>query len=248
MIKSRANCPHPPKPLCASDGRNVHTDAILNAINDQGYTWEQSGLLFVTWATIAEEAPDVRSMVHDDALETKYSRPLDQVPLQALRKEAVDMLIGNLPFNHAEEAVFVLQKVASVKCLGTESVSGGAKIVWIARDDAERFVAYNRCTLLGDMEGLWVAQTPFAADVLASIEGEKGHCCPRFGVTVEASRRTKRRSRATAKLSLATKDSDSEGEAEVVAIRVDKTTVVLGVGHHIGGACFSLHPSGKALQ
>ena len=67
---------------------------------------EQAGLYFEKWCTAVEEQQALRAAILDGSLEAKYSRPLDQVPLHALRKDAADFLIGNLPFNHAEEAWF----------------------------------------------------------------------------------------------------------------------------------------------
>ena len=141
--------------------------------------------------------------------------------------------------------------MANIKCFGFESASSGAKIVWIAHEDAERFERYDRGTVLGDMEGLWVAQSDFAWSVLASIEGEKGFCCPRFGVTVAASKRTKRRSRNNASAATTPTKEDytgSNAEDDVPAAKLDKSKIIPKVGCHIGGSRFSLLPTNDILQ
>lgn len=225
---------------------NVHTDAINSAI--YACSMENPSIMFMSWDSVtAQSMQYVRSKFFDEThLQQCFARPLDKVSPAALRKVATAFLVGNLPFNHAEETIFALLEIASVKCFRIESVPKNrcAKIIWIAHEDAERFERYDRGTVLGDMEGLWIAQSDFAWSVLASIEGEKGCSCPRMGVTVARSTRKKARCTSIATAATATKHSDNESDAEdEVPAKLDKSKIMPEVGCHIGGSRFSLLPT-----
>ena len=206
--------------------KSVHTGYILHACrsalsipNHAACCWCQVGLLFLPWSTIHHDdvAKLESRMIDRSYLPRRFRRPVEEISLAAKRQVAADFIVGNLPFEHPDVTLLLLLQVANVRCFHIESFprNNCSRIVWIPLSHADDFQQYDRCCVLGDLNGVWVAQCDFGATVLHSVavpsEMQVANC-PRTAVTI--ARSTRRRPRhPKPDGSNGTTSSDGSGES-----------------------------------
>ena len=182
------------------DDGSVHAVAITAAsrkVLPPPQCWCDGAIKFFPWSGFAPvEVDETKGMLFDNGFRRRYfsnSERLDDVPPSIVRRYATDFLVGNLPYSHGDEALLVLLQVAAVQCCHVENVprNNCSKIVWVRHEDAEKFQQYDQCAVLGDLNGLWVANNRSGGLILQRVEGSAGTLCPRRAVTIARGTRLK---------------------------------------------------------